>query len=80
MTGEINRVANEKVTVWAKIVTWIYRVIFGNPHKLKKFQTPEEQLESADAFEAMRDTFSSVPGNSMDNSEILTHAKRKFQK
>ncbi len=35
MTGEINRVANEEVTVWSKIVMWIYNAIFGDANKLK---------------------------------------------
>jgi hypothetical protein len=83
MTDEVNRVANEPVTIWARLTTWIYEKIFGdssirkNPTSEKQKQMTHRQMyDAADAFDDMANHFNPVETDSLDNEQILNHAKK----
>ncbi|MCB1158569.1 MAG: hypothetical protein H7A25_10050 [Leptospiraceae bacterium] len=79
MSCEISRVANEEITIWTRIVSWIYSVIHRDPRKFKKFQNTEEKFKSARAFNKMSDSLKTVPDHTMDNHQIMEHTKREIK-
>jgi hypothetical protein len=83
MTDEVKRVSNEPVTIWARLTVWIYEKIFGdssirkNPTSEKYKKMNARQLNRAsDAFEDMTEHFSPIEDQSLNNEEILKHAKK----
>lgn len=80
MTDEIERVSSEKVKIWSLLVTWIYEKIFGKADHLKEKQSSMELYKSAEAFDKMETIFKPEPSNSMNNEEIMNHARENFEK
>ena len=80
MTDEIERVSREEVTIWARLTSWIYSIIFRDAGHVKELQDSEEKHISAKAFKKMKNIFEPVEDDSFDNEGIMNHAQRKFKK
>jgi hypothetical protein len=80
MTSEVERVANEEVTIWARLTSWIYSKIFHDATHKKEKQSMEEKYISAKAFTKVQNVFKPVADDSMTNEDIMNHAQKKFKK
>lgn len=78
MTNEVNRVSKEKVTIWARLTSWIYSIIHRDPRRVKDLQNNEEKYKSAQAFDAVQRIFSKEKSQSMDNQQIMFHTQKRF--
>ena len=83
MTKQIERVANEPVTIWGQITSWIYLKIFGtvdiskdggdNGKKMNDF----EKYQSSNAFDKIEGHFKKFSDDSLSQDEIENEVKRK---
>ena len=78
MTDEIERVANEEVTIWSRLVSWIYWKVFKNPSHTKIKQDDADKYRSAKAFHRVKTVFEPVKSESMDNGQIMEHTQRNY--
>ncbi|MBP6740047.1 MAG: hypothetical protein KA146_08640 [Leptospiraceae bacterium] len=82
MTDQINRVANEPVTIWGKITSWIYFKIFGTVDISKdgengKAMNDFQKYQSSDAFDKVGNHFKKFSDDSLTQDEIEEEVKRK---
>lgn len=80
MTREVERVANEKVTLWSRLVTWIYEKIHDDRSLTKSKQNNKQKYQSAKGFRRVVEIFKPYNENSMTNEEIFKTTRSKFDK
>ena len=80
MTGEVKRVANERVMIWSRLAMWLYEKIHGDKTLLRAKQNNKQKHQSARGFKKVAKIFQPYDDNSMSNEEIFKTAKEKFTK
>jgi hypothetical protein len=79
MTREIDRVSYEKVTIFGKLVSWIYFKIFGDSEHVKEEQDISDMARSSKAFKKVEQIFKSEQSDSMSNEDVMNYTTRKFK-